>query len=209
MGLKVEDVKAWIMKTNEQIQQNKEYLSELDQAIGDGDHGTNISRGFQETVNKISSTEYTAVADLIKDWSMTLLSKVGGAAGPLFGTALLKFSGAVQGKEEIDYGSFVEGVEAGLNGLILRGKAEEGDKTMVDVWSPLLTYLKGREALDADDFEEAAKAAMENTKNLKAKKGRASYLGDRSIGHLDPGSVSSYYLFSSLAQVIKEEGVQL
>ena len=209
MGLKMDDIKLWIARTNETIQENKEYLGDLDQAIGDGDHGINMSRGFQEAANKISSTEYKTVSDLIKDWAMVLLSKVGGASGPLYGTALLKFSAALKDKEEIDYISFTEAVEEGVNGIILRGKAQEGDKTMLDVWSPLLTYLKGKETLDAKEFEGAAKNAMEKTKDLKAVKGRASYLGERSIGHIDAGAVSSYYLFSSLAQIIEEEGIML
>lgn len=209
MGLTVEDIKLWITKTNDKIQQNKEYLTELDQAIGDGDHGINVSRGFQETVNKVSGSDYDTVTDVTKDWAMTLLSKVGGASGPLYGTALMKFSAALKGKEEIDYPSFVQAVEEGLGGLVLRGKAQEGDKTMIDVWSPLVAYLKNRDTLDPEDFDQTVKEAMENTKEMKAQKGRASYLGDRSVGHLDPGSVSSYYLFSSLADVLKEKGISL
>nr|WP_026695511.1 dihydroxyacetone kinase subunit DhaL [Peribacillus kribbensis] len=209
MGLTNEHLAKWLEKTNAKIQENKTFLTNLDQAIGDGDHGINMSRGFDEAVKKISSTEYKTSSDLLKDWAMTLLSKVGGASGPLYGTALLKFSMSMKDKEEVDYSSLTAGIEEGLNGLIQRGQAQEGHKTMVDVWSPVVTFLKEQPAFNPEGFKEIAKEAMEKTKDMKAIKGRAAYLKERSIGHLDPGSVSSYYLFSSLAEVIEEEGVGL
>ncbi|WP_409294034.1 dihydroxyacetone kinase subunit DhaL [Peribacillus sp. SCS-26] len=209
MGLKIEHFVKWLEKTNAKIQENKTYLTDLDQAVGDGDHGINMSRGFDEAVKKMKAADYGTPSDLIKDWAMTLLSKVGGASGPLYGTALLKMSMSVKDKEEVDYDSLAAAVCEGLNGIIQRGKAEENQKTMVDVWGPIASFLKESPSLDVKNFKETAKQAMEKTKDMKAIKGRAAYLSERSIGHLDPGSVSSYFLFSSLAEVIEEEGVVL
>lgn len=204
MELAVQQVLNWLEKTNEKIQRNKEYLTSLDQAIGDGDHGINMSRGFQEVMSKTSATSYNSVSDLLKDVAMTLLSKVGGASGPLYGTAFLKMSMAVKGKEPIDKQALEDAFEEALNGILQRGKAQLGDKTLVDVWTPVVNFLKEHTGIEGPQLEEVAKNAMESTKEVMAKKGRAAYLKERSIGHLDPGSVSSYYLFASLAEVLGE-----
>ncbi|MCF3944256.1 dihydroxyacetone kinase subunit DhaL [Oceanobacillus alkalisoli] len=204
MVLNVANTVKWMTLVNEKIQENKEYLTELDQAIGDGDHGINMARGFQEVEVKITATDYDNVSDLLKDVSMTLLSKVGGAAGPLYGTAFLKLSMEVKGSETLDFPKFKSGLQEALAGIKQRGKAEKNEKTLVDVWEPLVDYLNSQDSFNAADFESAAKEAMEATKDLEATKGRAAYLRERSIGHLDPGSVSSFYIFSSLAEVLKE-----
>ncbi|WP_245837383.1 dihydroxyacetone kinase subunit DhaL [Virgibacillus phasianinus] len=190
-------------KTNTKIQENKEYLTTLDQAIGDGDHGINISRGFQEVMNKVSGQAYEHVADVMKDVAMTLMSKVGGAAGPLYGTAFLKLSMTFKG-QDVDYALFSQGIEDALNGVKQRGKSDTGEKTLVDVWSAVSERLKQEEKFDGSVLEETARTAMENTKDTLATKGRAAYLKERSIGHLDPGSVSSFYLFEAFAEVINE-----
>lgn len=203
MLLNVANTVKWMLSANEKIQENKTYLTELDQAIGDGDHGINMARGFQEVEAKITSTDYDNVSDLLKDVSMTLLSKVGGAAGPLYGTAFLKLSMAVKGSVDVDFSKFKNGLEEALAGIKQRGKAEKDEKTLVDVWEPLVDYLSGQDSFNAKEFSLLAKEAMESTKSLEAKKGRAAYLGERSVGHLDPGSVSSFYIFSSLAEVLK------
>lgn len=204
MQLTVEQTLTWLEKTNEKVQANKEYLTSLDQAIGDGDHGINMARGFQEVMKKVEAASYESVSDVLKDVAMTLMSKVGGASGPLFGTAFLKMSMAVKGAEPVDEAAFTKGVDEALNGILMRGKAQEGQKTMIDVWAPVLRFLQENDTVEPDRLEEVAKAAMEGTKDTKAIKGRAAYLGDRSIGHLDPGSVSSFYLFQSLAETLKE-----
>ncbi len=209
MSLTQEHFQKWLEKMNDKIQSNKAYLTDLDQAIGDGDHGINLSRGFDEAVKKIASNDYKTISDLLKDWAMTLISKVGGASGPLYGTALLKISQVVKDKSEVDYKTFTEAIDEGLKGIVQRGKAEEQQKTMLDVWYPVSRYLKESESFDPQAFSETAKQAMENTKETKATKGRAAYLNERSIGHIDPGSASSYYFFSALAEVIEEEGVSL
>jgi len=204
MKLGIQEVINWLEKTNEKIQKNKEYLTSLDQAIGDGDHGINMSRGFQEVIGKITSTSYNSLADLLKDVAMTLLSKVGGASGPLYGTAFLKMSMSVKGKEAVDKQALENALEDALNGILQRGKAQLGDKTLVDVWTPVVEFFKNHKVIESPSLEEVSRNAMESTKEVMAKKGRAAYLKERSIGHLDPGSVSSYYLFASLAEAIKE-----
>ncbi|MCP8615448.1 dihydroxyacetone kinase subunit DhaL [Salirhabdus salicampi] len=203
MNFQVNEVRQWIELTNEKIQRNKEYLTELDQAIGDGDHGINMARGFQEVVNKTSSSEYTSVSDILKDVAMTLMSKVGGASGPLYGTAFLKMSMALKDKDVVDYNSLVLAIDQALQGIIQRGKANEREKTLVDVWAPVVKFLQDRTTFHADKLIQVAEKAMDDTKDLMAIKGRAAYLKERSIGHLDPGSVSSYYLFQSLGEAIK------
>lgn len=205
MKLDVQQVLNWLEKTNEKIQMNKEYLTSLDRAIGDGDHGINMSRGFQEVIDKTTTTTYISVSDLLKDVAMTLLSKVGGASGPLYGTAFLKMSMVVKNRQPVDKKTLEDALESALEGILHRGKAQLNDKTLVDVWTPVVYLLKDKEVVKGSELEEVSKNAMESTKERMAKKGRAAYLKERSIGHLDPGSVSSYYLFASLAEVLSEE----
>ncbi|GGB37693.1 dihydroxyacetone kinase subunit L [Lentibacillus populi] len=199
----VEHARKWMKATNERIQEKKQELTELDQAIGDGDHGINMARGFREVMTKLDGETYQHVADVMKDVAMTLMSKVGGAAGPLYGTAFLKLSMAFKG-QDVDYPLFTKGMEDAVAGVKQRGKSEVGEKTLVDVWSAVLEKLQENDHFDGSLMLDTAKAAMENTKETMATKGRAAYLKERSIGHLDPGSVSSFYLFESLAGVIRE-----
>ncbi|PAV30927.1 dihydroxyacetone kinase subunit L [Virgibacillus profundi] len=203
MELQVKDIIQWFELTNEKIQANKDYLTSLDQPIGDGDHGINMARGFKEVVNKISTQDYENVADVLKDVAMTLMSKVGGASGPIFGTAFLKLSIAVKGSDSLNFETFTKGLEEAVNGVKQRGKATEGEKTMIDVWSPVVDYLKSEKDFQGDQIRKTAKQAMENTKEIMATKGRASYFKEKSIGHIDPGAASSFYIFEALAEVIK------
>lgn len=201
--LQAEDAITWMEEANKKMQTERDYLTALDQAIGDGDHGINMARGFQEVMNKLENETYSNVADVMKDAAMTLMSKVGGASGPLYGTAFLKLSMTFKGKE-VDYKLFVKGIEGALNGIKQRGKAEVGEKTLVDVWAEVASSLQNHDCFSSGTIAEAAKTAMEKTKDTMATKGRAAYLKERSIGHLDPGSVSSYYIFDALAEVISE-----
>ncbi|MEK4297831.1 dihydroxyacetone kinase subunit DhaL [Oceanobacillus sp. FSL W8-0428] len=191
-----------MVKANEYMQENKGYLTELDQAIGDSDHGINMSRGFQEVVKKLEQSSYDDVATVFKDVAMTLMSKVGGASGPLYGTAFLKLSMAVKGKDTVDKGDIAAGLDAAAQGIQQRGKSTTGEKTMVDVWVPVVSWWNEQSEIDAADLEKTAEEAMESTKPMKATKGRASYLKEKSVGHIDPGSASSYYIFKSLAEVL-------
>lgn len=204
MVLDVEKAARWIYRLNGKIQEQKQYLTDLDQAIGDGDHGINLARGFQEAVNAISANSYQDIGALCKDVAMTLIGRVGGASGPLYGTAFLELSKAWKGQKEIDREALAKGFKDALEGLKTRGRAQPGDKTMIDVWEPAVAYIAGEEPLNGEELASVAKEKMEGTKELEAKKGRAAYLGKRSIGHIDPGAASSCLLFSALAEVIGE-----
>ncbi len=190
----------WIRKLANRINENRDYLTSLDQAIGDGDHGINLSRGYSEVMNKLNHTFNPDMGALFQDIGMILLSKVGGASGPLYGTAFLKASIPLKDKADVTLSELAQAFEASVDGIKMRGKAQAGDKTMLDVWEPAVMYIKANaNNLPWDDFSVFCKKQMGKTKDLEAKKGRASYLGVRSIGHLDPGAVSSYYLFDTLA----------
>ncbi|KXG45058.1 dihydroxyacetone kinase subunit DhaL [Tepidibacillus decaturensis] len=203
----IEQIIRWINRASEKIQTQKEYLTQLDQEIGDGDHGINLSRGFQEVTKKITLKNYQEIGSLFQDISMVLISKVGGASGPLYGTAFMKAASICKGKEELTMDDFANLLEEAVNGLKLRGKAQVGDKTMLDVWEPIARFVREQgETLDWQQLMETSKKYMENTKHLQANKGRAAYLGPRSIGHLDPGAVSSHFLFESLCLTMLESG---
>ncbi|WAA13409.1 dihydroxyacetone kinase subunit DhaL [Fervidibacillus halotolerans] len=204
MKLTIARAKEWMLTFNQRIQEEKDHLTELDQAIGDGDHGLNMARGFQEVVKKIEPTNYDTLDALFKDVAMTLISKVGGASGPLYGTAFLRLSTALKAESEANREKFVEGLKAALDGIKARGKAHRGDKTMVDVWEPVVDYVQSQSTIHLSQLNELAKEKMEETKDLEAKMGRASYLGKRSIGTIDPGAASSYLLFASLADCFQK-----
>ncbi|WP_186577071.1 dihydroxyacetone kinase subunit DhaL [Aquibacillus kalidii] len=203
MLLSLKDSIDWMNIMNQKIQDNKQYLTKLDQAIGDGDHGINMARGFNEVVSKLSVTEYESVSDVFKDVAMTLMGKVGGASGPLYGTAFLKMSLASKGKE-VDQQVFATAVNDALQGIKQRGKSTEGEKTLVDVWAPVVNFFQKEQEVLPNALINCASEAVEESKTIKATKGRAAYLGERSVGHLDPGSVSSFYLFESLAEVLEK-----
>ncbi|MED4344037.1 dihydroxyacetone kinase subunit DhaL [Heyndrickxia coagulans] len=189
--LTAETATDWLHRFAEKINENKAYLSELDSAVGDGDHGSNMARGVAAMEEKLAAGGFATVQDVLKTAAMALLGKVGGASGPLYGSALIAMAKQA-GENEQDVAAMVK---AGLEGIQKRGKAEKGEKTMVDVWMPAC------EALASGSLtKEAIQSAVEATKEMKATKGRASYLGERSIGHLDPGAVSSGYLFEALLE---------
>lgn len=179
------------------IDAHTQELTDLDAAIGDADHGTNMQRGMTAVVATLPA-EGTPSA-LLKSAAMTLISKVGGASGPLYGTAFLRAAAANTDKTEWSADDLKAALEAAYTGLLERGKAQVGDKTMLDAWRPALDALQTGTVQDA---AKAARAGSEATKTLLAKKGRASYLGERSVGHLDPGSVSSALLFEALAEAL-------
>lgn len=191
MELTLALTKQWMKLFAEKIEANKAYLSDLDTPIGDGNHGNNMARGMVAVQEAFKSKNPTDVTSALKLVAMSLISKVGGAAGPLYGTAFLEM--AKLSTSTNDLGLLTE---AAVNGIKKRGGANAGDKTMVDVWLVAVPALK-ENSLTAKQIEEA----VQSTKDMEAKKGRASYLGERSIGHLDPGSVSSGYLFQALLEV--------
>ena len=183
--------KKWMLHFNEKIQANKDYLSELDTPIGDGDHGGNMARGMAAVVENLEGKDFTNSAEVFQVVSMQLLSKVGGASGPLYGSA---FMGIMKAEKEGT--SLADAVQAGLDMIQKRGKASVGEKTMVDVWSGVVMALQKEELT-----KETIHTLVEATKDMKATKGRASYVGERSIGHIDPGSYSSGLLFEALLEV--------
>ena len=185
-----EGLKKWLQLFTDKVVANKQYLSDLDTPIGDGDHGANMARGTTEMMKAIEEKNPETVTDTLKLSAMTLISKVGGASGPLYGSA---FMGMTKASMKSD--SLVEILEAGLADIQKRGKAEVGEKTMVDVWSPIIEALKQN-----DLTMEKVQSFADATKDIKATKGRASYLGERSIGHIDPGSQSSAYLFETMIE---------
>lgn len=198
-----------LQKIGNSIVANKEFLTDLDRAIGDADHGANMARGFTEVMNNVPQDEENIGAAL-KKTGMTLLSKVGGASGPLYGTAYMKAAGAVQGKTELSVEDLKAMLEAAIGGIKLRGKAERGEKTMLDALEPALDALTGaiEKGEDRDtclnQMCDAAREGVEFTKTIRATKGRASYLGDRSIGHQDPGATSSLLTLEAIRDFYAE-----
>lgn len=198
---------AWIAALQQVYAENKEYLTRLDSAIGDADHGINMDRGFTAATNELQKTDPQDIQGVLKTVAMALIRTVGGAAGPLYGTFFMRASAACAGKAELQADEVVALFEAGLDGVVQRGKAELNDKTMVDALSPALVAMKQTLANGADLKEilqkgtAAAEEGMKNTIPLQARKGRASYLGARSIGHQDPGATSSYLLLKTAAEI--------
>ena len=203
----VETFTAWLLDLAKTLQDNAAHLTELDSAIGDADHGSNMDRGFRAVSDVIGETEFDSVDELLKKTGMTLVSKVGGASGPLYGTFFLRFGTALAGKE-LTAASVGEALRAGVGGILARGKAELGDKTMYDAWAPALDAYDEAVAGGADlagALRAAAEAAAEGrdaTTPLVARKGRASYLGERSAGHQDPGATSTTLLLESAARTL-------
>jgi phosphoenolpyruvate---glycerone phosphotransferase subunit DhaL len=203
--LSYEDVLAWVQAYASTIAENREQLTKLDSAIGDADHGINMHRGMSAALAKLDGLEDGDVGTLLKTVGMALISTVGGAGGPLYGTLFLQMGTATAGKNELGPQDWQAALEAALAGVQMRGKAEPGDKTMVDALMP------GKDALaqalaEGAEFDDAlrrsasaAEEGMRATVPLVARKGRASYLGERSAGHQDPGATSTYLLLKTAA----------
>lgn len=203
-----DEIVRWLEQTAVVLHDNKDYLTQLDSAIGDADHGTNMDRGFIKVVEKLPTVTDKDIGNILKTVGMTLISSVGGASGPLYGTFYMRGGMAADAKEELNDEELVAMLQAGVDGLIQRGRANPGDKTMVDVWLPVLDSMKAGVA-DGKDTETllneavaVADQAMKDTIPMQAKKGRASYLGERSIGHQDPGATSSYLILNELLQAV-------
>lgn len=206
-SLDTKQMAAIIEGMAKKIEAEKEYLTELDNEIGDGDHGINLARGFEAVEKKLPSLAGDDIGALLKGVGMQLVSTVGGASGPLYGTAFMKAGMACKGLTEIDGPAFVKAMEAAVDGIKMRGKATEGEKTMLDALCPALKVMQddvaaGKSLKEAlQDAAQAAEKGVEYTKTIIATKGRASYLGERSLGHQDPGATSSLYLLQVLAEM--------
>lgn len=205
--MKKEDMLRWLECIADVLHEQAAYLTQLDSPIGDADHGTNMDRGFAAVRGKFPTMETMDMATQLKTVGTTLVSTVGGSSGPLYGTAFLRASAAIAGKDDLAAPEIVALLEAFVGGVVARGKAQPGEKTMVDALTPALTAAQ--ESLVRGDslMEVTARAAaaaeegMKATIPLLATKGRASYLGDRSIGHQDPGATSSFFMLRCLAEV--------
>lgn len=209
MSLDAAWARRWIELAAVDIAEQRDYLVDLDRAIGDGDHGENMDRGFKAAVEALGQAQPASVAEVLKTVAKTLMSTVGGAAGPLYGTAFLRASKAA-GDGDLD-GAGVAAVIAGaLDGIQARGKATTGEKTMVDAWTPALEAARAAAESGSDPaavLEAAATAAEAGaaaTEPMRATKGRASYLGERSIGHLDPGAVSTSLILRAAVRAAGE-----
>ena len=211
MSLDAAWARRWIELAAADVAEQRDYLVDLDRAIGDGDHGENMDRGFKAAVEALEQAQPGSVAEVLKTVAKTLMSTVGGAAGPLYGTAFLRASKAA-GDGDLD-GAGVAAVIAGaLDGIQARGKATTGEKTMVDAWTPALEAARAAAESGSDPaavLEAAATAAEAGaaaTEPMRATKGRASYLGERSIGHLDPGAVSTSLILRAAVRAAGEVG---
>jgi phosphoenolpyruvate---glycerone phosphotransferase subunit DhaL len=201
----MDQLTGWLQRFHELVIKNQAELTELDSAIGDADHGINMARGMTAVIDKLDGEQPAKVNDLFKTVAMTLVMSVGGASGPLYGTFFLRFAGAVGSATELDTAALATGLRAGRAGIVERGKAELGDKTMIDAISPALDAMEavikngGDLAAAVTSARDAAAAGRDATVAMVARKGRASYLGERSAGHMDPGAASMSLLFDALA----------
>ncbi|WGE36112.1 dihydroxyacetone kinase subunit DhaL [Actinobacillus genomosp. 1] len=208
MAISKQQILQWLENCNQVMTEQRDFLTQLDTEIGDGDHGLNMQRGFSKALEKIATVSDKDIGTILKTVGMTLLSQVGGASGPLYGTLFIKGSQVANGKEQLTFEELVSVFKAGVEGIVARGRAEPGDKTLCDVWLPLLDELAQAdhsqpEAVLLNQAVEKAENFAKATVPMTAKKGRASYLGERSIGHADPGATSSYYLIKALAEAVK------
>ena len=209
MTITKQQILDWLQILAAVLAENKDYLTELDAAIGDADHGINMNRGFQKVITQLPAVADQDIGSILKIVSMTLISSIGGASGPLYGTLFLRASKAVAAKEELTGEDLAALLKAGLEGVIQRGKANLGDKTMVDTLSPAVDVFEqaiaagGRLSDALQQAVAAAEGGMKGTIPLLAKKGRASYLGERSMGHQDPGATSTYLLLKTLLATLE------
>lgn len=199
---------GWIAACSESIKTHAEHLTDLDRAIGDADHGSNMLRGLTACAALADTEEFSSIDAYLKKVGMTLVSTVGGASGPLYGTFFLRLAGPLAASEDVGAREFGQALRAGVEGIVARGKAETGDKTMYDALSPALDAFEeaaGSGAELADALRAAADAAAQGrdaTEPMVARKGRASYLGERSAGHQDPGATSATLLIEAAAKTL-------
>ncbi len=205
MPITSEDTLRWLNQLAQALHENRDYLTQLDSPIGDADHGINMDRGFKAVIDKLPTVASMDIGSILKTVGTTLVSTVGGASGPLYGTAFLRAGMATSGKNELYEADYVGMLEAALEGIKARGKAQPGEKTMVDALTPALAAAKEAQAQGLDLCQmmrrasDAAETGMKATIPMLAIKGRASYLGERSIGHQDPGATSSWLILKTFA----------
>jgi dihydroxyacetone kinase-like protein len=210
--VKLSFLTAWVREYAGVIGENAQYLTDLDAAVGDADHGINMERGMTAVVGALDTAAPADMAALCKQVGMTLVKSVGGASGPLYGTFFLRMAGAMGSGDNVDAAGFAKALRAGVEGVVQRGRAEAGDKTMFDALAPALDALDAALAsgsgLDAALTEAtvAAESGRDATESMVARKGRASYLGQRSVGHIDPGAASAAMLIAAAASAFATGG---
>jgi len=209
MGITTAEFVTWLDTFADRIHDAKDELTALDSAIGDADHGTNMDRGFSTVLEKLPTVADKDIGTILKTVGMTLVSTVGGASGPLYGTAFIRAGMAMADRYELTPAEVVVALEAALEGIMARGKAQRGEKTMLDALGPGIDVLKEAQS-NGEDFTAAMRrsvaaveAGMKATIPMLATKGRASYLGERSIGHQDPGATSVFYIAQVLLETIE------
>ncbi|AEV36862.1 dihydroxyacetone kinase, L subunit [Pseudovibrio sp. FO-BEG1] len=204
MTVKKEQLLEWLKDCAAVFAEQRDYLTQLDADIGDADHGINMNRGFEKVLEKLPTMDAMSIEMILKTTGMTLMSSIGGASGPLYGTFFIRAAASAKGKDELDLAGLTAVLEAGVAGIVARGKAEPGDKTMCDVWWPVLDAAKAAENLEAAllAMVAAADAGVASTVDMRAKKGRASYLGERSIGHQDAGATSTMFMVKALSRAV-------
>ena len=207
-SLSVADLATWVRRSAALIAEHAEELTDLDAAIGDADHGTNMKRGLAAAAEAVQAGSFASADALLKKVGTTLVSTVGGASGPLYGTFFLRTGSALAGQagsDGLDAQALADGLEAGVGGIAARGRATAGEKTMLDAWRPALEALRAHPGDLAAGVAAAARAAAagrDATKPMVATKGRASYLGERSVGHIDPGAASTALILAALDDVV-------
>lgn len=209
-----DQIVKWLESIATLMVDNKKYLTELDAAIGDADHGINMDRGFKKVMTQLPGVADNDIGSILKTTGMALISSVGGAGGPLYGTMFMRAGMTASGKHELNDADLLEMLESAVDGVIQRGRANLGDKTMVDALVPAVEAFKqfvehgGNDTLEGlRQAVEAAEQGMKDTIPLVAKKGRASYLGERSAGHQDPGATSSYMILKALQDVVASDSI--
>lgn len=210
MKVTKQQILAWLDLVSTIMSDNKDYLTELDSAIGDADHGINMNRGFKKVKERLPELAQGDIGNILKTTGMTLMSSVGGASGPLYGTFFMKSGTALAAKEALDGPDVLTLIKSGAQGIAQRGRPNRGDKTMYDVWAPAVDCFEKTLQENGNDLMaslescvKAAETAKTATIEMLAKKGRASYLGERSIGHQDPGATSSFLILNALLDTLK------
>ncbi len=212
MPITAERIIRFLQRLNDEIAVHREELTRLDSAIGDADHGSNLQRGFTAVMGKLPSLAGKDIGTILKTTGLTLVSTVGGASGPLYGTGFMRAGMLLADRFEIDRDEFVEACGVALEGIQARGRAQRGEKTMVDAIAPAVDVLR-RSVVDDEDLLPALRKAVAAAEDgmlatipMQATKGRASYLAERSVGHQDPGATSAYLMLRVLLEVLESDG---
>lgn len=207
MNFDVNDAIKWLETMQKKIEQHREYLSALDKEIGDGDHGENMASGFNAISKRINDKtgDFKTISDVFKMSANTLMTTIGGAATILYATAFLQFAKTLKDKQIVTSSTFYEALQEALASMKYRGSSKVGDKTLIDVWEAVAGLFETSEAFpEGQMIETVAAEAMEGTRLQVARRGKAALYNDKSVGVIDPGAASSFYLFSALAEVIEE-----